>query len=104
MAVASRRRAWGSGVGRRRRDLRHDGVAVSAGSPGRLALRLATMFDMKRYRTDFAFEKKRAVTLTATYQPFKHTTVRAFSEFGHTDSHRLALPDPRSVCLPPTTR
>ena len=56
--------------------------------PERLAFRLATVFDSRRYRTDFAFEKKKGVTLTTTYQPFKDTVIRAASEIGRTDSNR----------------
>jgi outer membrane receptor protein involved in Fe transport len=53
-----------------------------------LALRLAAVFDHTRYPTDFAFQKKRGATLTGTYQPFPHTTVRATSELGRSDSNR----------------
>lgn len=56
--------------------------------PHRLALRLAGVFDRARYRTDFAYERKKGVTLTATYRPFKDTTIRATSEVGRSDSNR----------------
>jgi outer membrane receptor protein involved in Fe transport len=54
----------------------------------RLALRLAAMFDHARYRQAFAHDKKRGSTLTATYQPFHHTSVRVTSEVGRSDSNR----------------
>jgi catecholate siderophore receptor len=54
----------------------------------RLALRLATVFENTRYRTDFAYAKKKGVTLAATYQPFASTTVRVISELGRSDSNR----------------
>ncbi len=53
-----------------------------------LALRLATLFDHARYRTAFAYQKKRGATLTATYQPFHDTHVRVTSEVGRSDSNR----------------
>jgi outer membrane receptor protein involved in Fe transport len=60
----------------------------------KLALRLATMFDNTRYRTEFAFAKNRGVTLTGTWQPFKETTIRAISEVGRSDSNRPQIRPP----------
>lgn len=61
---------------------------------GKLALRLATVYDRTEYPTDFAFSKKKAITLTATYQPFRDTTVRVTSEFGRQDSNRPEIRPP----------
>jgi outer membrane receptor protein involved in Fe transport len=56
--------------------------------PDRLALRLATVYDDTRYRTEFAYERKKAVTLTGIFRPTPQLTMRATSELGRSDSNR----------------
>jgi catecholate siderophore receptor len=51
----------------------------------KLALRLDTMFDNLRFRVNDAYSKRKGVTLSGTYQPFKNTIVRVSSEIGRTD-------------------
>ena len=60
----------------------------------KLSLRLAAMFDQTRYRTEFAFNKRKGVTLAGTYQPFRNTTLRVTSEFGRYDSNRPQVRPP----------
>lgn len=59
-----------------------------------LALRVATVLDYTGYRTEFSFSKKRGLTLAATWQPFKDTTLRITSEIGQNDSNRPELRPP----------
>jgi outer membrane receptor protein involved in Fe transport len=60
----------------------------------KLSLRMAGVYGNTQYSTDFAFEKKKGVTLTGTYLPFKNTTIRAISEVGRTDSNRPEIRPP----------
>jgi outer membrane receptor protein involved in Fe transport len=60
----------------------------------KLALRVATVYDNTKYPTDFAFSRKKAITLTGTYQPFRDTVIRATSEFGRADSNRPEIRPP----------
>ncbi len=54
----------------------------------KLSFRAAGLYSDTKYPTDFAFERKKGITLTGTYQPFKDTTIRAISEYGRSDSNR----------------
>jgi outer membrane receptor protein involved in Fe transport len=60
----------------------------------KLSVRLAALYEKTEYPTDFAFSRKKGVTVTATYQPFKNTTIRAISEFGRSDSNRPEIRPP----------
>ncbi len=50
----------------------------------RLAIRGVGLYNDKRYRVDSAYWRDKRLFLTATYRPFKDTTVRGFVE--HTDT------------------
>jgi outer membrane receptor protein involved in Fe transport len=62
--------------------------------PNRLSFRLASVYGKTEYPTDFAYDRKKGVTLTATYQPFRNTTIRAISEAGRSDSNRPEIRPP----------
>lgn len=62
--------------------------------PGRAALRLATVYDLTRFRPAFTHEKKRAATLTGTLQPTASTVLRVTSELGRGESNRPELRPP----------
>lgn len=59
---------------------------------GKLAVRLATVYDRAQFEQEFTFDKKRAVTLTATWRPFENTVIKASTEYGRDDSNK---PEPR---------
>jgi outer membrane receptor protein involved in Fe transport len=52
--------------------------------PGKLAVRGVGLYDDARYSIDSAFQRDKRGFATATYQPFKGTTIRAYAE--HTES------------------
>jgi len=68
--------------------LDHNQVLV----PGKLALRGVGLFNEQQYRVKTAVLRDKRAFLTATYQPFKATTVRAFAEgvssFGRRPNNR----------------
>lgn len=63
----------------------------------KLALRVAGVYADSQYYQDFAFDRKKAGTLAATWRPFKDTTIKVTTEYGRDDSNR---PESR----PPTDR
>lgn len=48
--------------------------------PGRLAVRGVALYDDSRFSVDTAFQRDKRGFATATYQPFKGTTIRAYAE------------------------
>jgi outer membrane receptor protein involved in Fe transport len=48
--------------------------------PGKLAVRGAALYDDARYSIDSAFQRDKRGFVTATYQPLKGTTIRAYAE------------------------
>ncbi|MEY2879962.1 MAG: hypothetical protein RLZZ15_2342, partial [Verrucomicrobiota bacterium] len=68
--------------------LDHNQVLV----PGKLALRGIGLFNEQQYRVKTAFLRDKRAFLTATYQPFKGTTLRAYAEgvgsFGRRPNNR----------------
>jgi len=56
--------------------------------PKKLAFRLAALADDERYNQRPAYESKRRLFGTATFEPFRTTTVRASFETGHTRANR----------------
>lgn len=56
--------------------------------PKKLALRVAALADDERYNQRPAFENKRRLYGTATFEPFKSTSLRASFETGHTRANR----------------
>lgn len=59
-----------------------------------LALRLNTMWEKQYYRVEEAFEEDRRISLTATFRPFKHTTLRASAEMGEIESNKPEIRPP----------
>lgn len=76
--------------GSARGTLDHNQVLVK----DKLALRLATVWDEPKYKEEEASEKKRAITLTGTFKPFRETTIRATFENGRNDSNRPEMRPP----------
>lgn len=76
--------------GSARGTLDHNQVLV----PDKLALRFATVWDEPKYKEEEAGEKKRAITLTGTFKPFKSTTIRVTAENGKNDSNRPEMRPP----------
>jgi outer membrane receptor protein involved in Fe transport len=60
----------------------------------KLAIRFAGMYGRTEYPTAFAFDRRKGITISAAYKPFKNTTVRATSEFGRYDSNRPEIRPP----------
>ncbi len=56
--------------------------------PGKLAVRGVLLDNNQQYQVKSAFQKDRRYFGTVTYQPFKHTTVRAYGERVHADGRR----------------
>lgn len=56
--------------------------------PQKLAFRLAALADDERYNQRPAFENKRRLFGTATYEPFRTTAIRASFETGYTRANR----------------
>jgi outer membrane receptor protein involved in Fe transport len=56
--------------------------------PDRLAFRLAALDDAERFNQRPAFEDKRRIFGTATFEPFRTTALRASFETGHTNANR----------------
>ncbi|MBI2512762.1 MAG: TonB-dependent receptor [Opitutae bacterium] len=61
--------------------------------PGKLSLRLAQLDDNRRYEQDFTFRDQERYFASATYQPFRNTTLRVNAEHGHLDQ-RMPRVDP----------
>jgi outer membrane receptor protein involved in Fe transport len=62
--------------------------------PQKLAVRVASVFDQAQYRIEDAYNKKRAGTVTVTYQPLKETTFRVTHEHGRSDSTKPQIRPP----------
>ncbi len=56
--------------------------------PGKLAARLATLHDDERYNQRPAFETKKRIFGTLTFEPFKSTSIRGNFESGNSRSNR----------------
>jgi len=56
--------------------------------PNKLAFRLAALDDAERYNQRPAFEDKRRIFGTATFEPFRTTALSARFETGHTNANR----------------
>lgn len=56
--------------------------------PRKLAFRFAALADDERYNQHPAFESKRRIFGTASYEPFHSTAIRASFETGHTHANR----------------
>ncbi len=56
--------------------------------PNKLAFRVAALDDAERYNQRPAFEDKRRIFGTATFEPFRTTALRASFETGHTNANR----------------
>ena len=56
--------------------------------PGKLAFRLAALDEAERFNQRPAFEDKRRIFGTATFEPFRTTALRASFETGHTNANR----------------
>jgi outer membrane receptor protein involved in Fe transport len=54
----------------------------------KLALRVAGVYANTKYYQDFAFDRKKAGTLTGTWKPFKDTVIKVTTEYGRDDSNR----------------
>lgn len=61
---------------------------------GKLAIRAVGLYNDQRYQIDTAYQRDTRAFLTATYQPFKNTTIRAFYESMDNNSRR---PNNRTV-------
>lgn len=62
--------------------------------PDKLAVRVASVFDEAKYRIESAYNKKRAITGTITYQPLPNTTIRVTHEHGRSDSTKPQIRPP----------
>ena len=67
-----------------RETLDHNQVLI----PKKLAVRLALLHDENKFEQEPAFEKKRRIFGTASYQPFRNSTLRANFESGNTFANR----------------
>ena len=54
----------------------------------KLAVRVATVYDEQSYRVEEAWRRNKRAFLTATYRPYRDTTIRASVEMGAIDSNQ----------------
>lgn len=71
-----------------RTELDHNQVLIK----DKLAVRVAGLYEDEKYRVEEAWKRHKRAYLTATYRPFRNTTIRASTEQGSTDSN---LPEVR---------
>src|SRR6185295_5738507 len=71
-----------------RTSLDHNQVLIK----NKFALRLASVFDEQSYKVEEAWRRNKRAFLTATYRPYRDTTIRASAELGTIDSN---LPESR---------
>src|SRR5690606_28657801 len=76
--------------GTQRYTLDHNHVLI----PNKLAVRVAGLYEETKYRIEEAYQREKGGFLTATYHPFRSTTVRANAEWGRSDSNRPEMRPP----------
>jgi outer membrane receptor protein involved in Fe transport len=69
--------------------------------PGKLAARVATLYDDERYNQRPAFETKKRVFGALTFEPFRSTSIRGNFESGNSRSNRpITVPPFNSISKP----